>query len=94
MATHDEFRYVIYDYAPAMFGVLILQAYAYFGRREASVKWITAGILVSFAAAGIQQSGFTLHQNFNYNDLYHVIQMGAIYLLYKGALLLNDQNEL
>lgn len=92
MATHDEFRYVIYDYAPAMFGVLMLQVYAYFSRREASVKWIIAGILVSFAAAGIQQSGFTLHQHFNYNDIYHIIQMGAIYLLYKGALLLNDQN--
>lgn len=92
MATHDEFRYVIYDYAPAMLGVIILQSYSYYSGREASAKWIIAGIFVSFVAAGIQQSGFTIHKHFNYNDLYHVIQMGATYLFYKGALLFRDQN--
>lgn len=88
MATHDDFRYVIYDYTTAMLAVLILHAYVW---REESAKWIIAGVLVSFAAAGIQQSGFSLHHNFNHNDLYHVIQIGAVYLFYKGARVLKDR---
>lgn len=84
VSYHDEFRYVIYDYAPAMGGLLCLSLWAArrgFGR---SAGWISAGILVSFAGAGIQSSGFSLHRHFNHNDLYHVIQTGAAWLLYRG----------
>ncbi len=91
MATHDEFRYAIYDYAPALFGVLLLQAYAAYRWRDGSAGWFIAGVLVSFAAAGIQQSGMSLHRNFNHNDLYHCIQMGALTLFYKGGRLLEDR---
>ena len=90
---HAEFKYVIYDYVPAMVGVLILQLYGKYKRGDRSAVWIVSGILVSFGAAGIQQSGFTLHENFNHNDLYHVIQMGAIFLFYKGGRLLVDASE-
>ena len=91
MAFHDEFRYVVYDYAPAMLGVLFLQIYAAYARGDESAKWFVAGVLVSFAAAGIQQSGFSLHRNFNHNDLYHCIEMGAVYLFYRGGCLLRDK---
>lgn len=91
MINHDDFRYVIYDYLPAMLAVIALQVYAYFRANEKSAAWIIAGILISFLAAGIQQSGLTLHQHFNHNDLYHVIQVGAIYLLFRGASLLKDR---
>jgi hypothetical protein len=50
-----------------------------------------AGVMVSFAAAGVQQSGFALHQHFNHNDLYHVIQMAGVYLLYRGGRLLRSR---
>ena len=92
MISHDEFKYVIFDYAPAMLGVVLLQVYAYSKWKHKSAPWLIAGVVVSFAAAGIQMSGFTLHQHFNHNDLYHVIQMGAIFLLYRGAGLLKDQS--
>ncbi len=91
MINHDDFKYVIYDYVPAMLAVIALQVYAYFRAKEKSALWIITGILISFFAAGIQQSGLTLHQHFNHNDLYHVIQMGAIYVLFRGARLLNDR---
>ncbi|MFQ6115654.1 MAG: hypothetical protein ACE5NG_16460, partial [bacterium] len=91
MVTHNDFRYVIFDYVPAMLGVIVLQLYAFIDRKDRSVGWIVAGVLVSFAAAGIQQSGFTIHVHFNYNDLYHLIQMGAMFLLYKGACVLRDR---
>lgn len=91
MTTHDDFRYAVFDYAPAMFAVLILQFHAAYRLREEGPRWILAGVVVSFAAAGIQQSGLKLHQNFNHNDLYHVIQMVAVYLFYKGGRLLTDR---
>ena len=90
IVTHSEFKYVIYDYVPAMIGVLTLQVYGKYSRGDKSAVWIISGILISFGAAAVQQSGFTLHEHFNHNDLYHVIQMGAIYMLYKGGILLLD----
>jgi hypothetical protein len=90
--NHDDFLYAILDYAPAMLYVLALQARAWL-RREKSGRWAVAGVLVSFAAAGVQQSGFTLHRHFNHNDLYHVIQMLGIYLLYRGGSLLAERGS-
>ena len=91
MATHNDFRYVIYDYAPAMVLVLVLAGLALRSSNREAAGWLMAGIVVSFLAAGIQQSGFALHEHFNHNDLYHVVQMGAIYLLYRGAAELRDR---
>jgi hypothetical protein len=56
-------------------------------------KWngaILAGVAVSLVAALVQASGFALHQHFNHNDLYHVIQIGAMALFYRGARELKD----
>ncbi|MCH7726414.1 MAG: hypothetical protein IH991_08060 [Planctomycetes bacterium] len=92
MVSHDEFKYVTFDYVPAMLGVVLLQVYAYSRWKHKSAVWLISGVLISFAAAGIQMSGFNIHQHFNHNDLYHVIQMGAIFLLYRGAGLLKDQS--
>jgi hypothetical protein len=80
-----EYKYVIHDYVPAMAVILAL---CILRLNRPYAIWIIAGILVSFAAAGIQLSGFTLHRNFNHNDLYHVIQMIGMYLLFRGGKLL------
>jgi len=85
-----EYKYVIHDYVPAMAVILALCIYRL---NQPYAIWIIAGILISFAAAGIQLSGFTLHKNFNHNDLYHVIQMIAMYLLYRGGSLLSTRNS-
>jgi hypothetical protein len=91
MATHNDFRYVIYDYVPTLIFVLLLQGFAFWKRREESAPWIVGGIVVSFVGAGVQASGFALHAHFNHNDLYHVIQMGVFWLLYRGGLRLRDR---
>jgi hypothetical protein len=84
VVQHDAFVYAILDYAPALLYVLVLQVWAW-RRHDPSGPWVVAGVLVSFAAAAVQQSGFVLHQHFNHNDLYHVIQMVGVYLLYRGG---------
>ncbi|MFQ5606248.1 MAG: hypothetical protein ACE5HS_23520 [bacterium] len=91
MVFHNEFKYVIFDYVPAMLAIILLQGYAFLKNRDKSAVWMVAGILISFAAAGVQLSGFAIHRHFNHNDLYHVIQMVGIYLLFRGASLLRDQ---
>ncbi|MGH9317271.1 MAG: DUF6962 family protein [Thermoanaerobaculia bacterium] len=90
MRSHDDFRYVISDYGCSMAGVLLLELYAYWKGRGEHAGWVVAGVLVSFAAAAVQKLQITISEHFNHNDLYHVIQLGALYLLYRGGLLLKD----
>lgn len=84
MIMHDDFFWVIADYGITLLVVGAVQLI----RREPSMKWVLASIAVSVIGALIQQSGFTLHRHFNYNDLYHVVQTFALWLLYRGGLLM------
>lgn len=91
MATHDDFRYVIYDYAFTNLSILALQLHAGVTRRAMSAPWLVGGVLVSFLAAAVQVNGIAFLHHFNHNDLYHVIQMVGMYLFYRGARLLKDR---
>jgi hypothetical protein len=90
MMFHDEFIWVIADYVPAMSLVLALQVLQW-RRGEPSAPWLAAGIATSLVGATIQASGYALHEHFNHNDLYHVVQMAATWILYRGGLLLRDR---
>ena len=83
MLFHDEFIYVVVDTGIAFAVVAGLHLWRF-------NRWILAGVAVSVAAALVQASGFALHAHFNHNDLYHVIQIGAMFLLYRGARRLSD----
>jgi hypothetical protein len=91
MLGHDEFRFVIYDYGSTLAILLLLvvaeRTHGVGGHRGL----IATGILISIAAAVVQQSGFRLHRHFNHNDLMHVVQMGGVWLLYKGGAGLRDK---
>lgn len=88
MITHDNFLNVIVDYGASLLLVAGLQLYAWTRRRAESAPWVLASIGVSVIAAAVQQSRLTPHPNFNYNDLYHLIQLVALWLLYRGGMLL------
>jgi hypothetical protein len=77
MIVHDDFSWVILDYGITLVIVGIAL------RRNG---WVLSSIAVSVLAALVQQSGLTLHRHFNHNDLYHVIQLVALWLLYRGGL--------
>ncbi|HUP49516.1 MAG TPA: hypothetical protein VNA04_12075 [Thermoanaerobaculia bacterium] len=88
MAVHDDFVYVIADYGLTLL-VVGGHALVTWGRRRASfAPWLLGSIAVSLVAAAVQQSGFALHRHFNHNDLYHLIQIVALWLLHRGGLLL------
>lgn len=65
-----------------------LVALAVFALRDpmsASGRLLLGGIAVSVVAAGIQRSRISPHPHFNHNDLFHVVQAIAVWLLYRGA---------
>ena len=78
MLGHDQFKYVIYDYGSTLAILLLLVASEKTHGDDGHRAFIASGILVSIAAAAVQQSGFRLHQHFNHNDLMHIIQMGGV----------------
>ncbi|HKT33867.1 MAG TPA: hypothetical protein VJR03_03475 [Nitrospira sp.] len=91
LITHTNFRYVIYNYGVTFTVIFLIQMYDLLTRPSRSVGWIIAGVSVSFLAAGVQRSGIAVHPSFNHNDLYHVVQMAGMALLYRGAALLHDR---
>jgi hypothetical protein len=90
MLQHDEFVNVIVEYGSAMLiiGLLYLGLPAL--RYHRSKRWIIAGLVMTIAAAAVQQSGVDLHMYLNHNDLQHLTQMVAVSLLYKGSAELRD----
>jgi len=78
MLHHDDFIWVIADTASALGIVAALHVL----KRN---LWLLAGVAVSVLAGLAQASGLALHEHFNHNDLYHVLQTAAMFLLYRGV---------
>ena len=87
-ASHDEFDGVIVDSTAAMAAILVLAAVSWNRRRAPSSRWIAAGILLSAAAAAVEALPVSPGRLFSHDDLYHVVQVAAVYLLYRGGRLL------
>jgi hypothetical protein len=94
MIGHDEFRYVVYDYVPSMVAILLIHAVPGSLRNDPGARFILAGIVLSFVAALVQLVRLAPHPHFNHNDLYHVIQIAACCVLYRGVIRLRDRGAL
>ena len=64
---------------------------AYVRREDGTLKWIASGVLVTLIGLTVQQTGFRRHLDFNHNDIYHLIQIAAFYMLFRGACTLRDR---
>ncbi len=76
MTVHDGFGFVIADYGIT----LLLLAIVVTVRWSPSSRWILGSAAVSVVAAIVQQAPIAFH-----NDLYHAIQLVALWLLYRGG---------
>ena len=84
VARQPEFRIAAADYGGALAIVLVGAAYEMLRRRAPGMAWLIAGVLVSLVAGIVQARRLALHRHFNHNDLYHVIQIAAMALFYRG----------
>jgi hypothetical protein len=89
--VNDDLRLVIYDSGLTMLAMLLLASWGAWLQRAPSAPWILAGVVTAMLAALFQQGRVSMHRYFNQNDLYHVIQMGALYCLYRAGALLHDK---
>jgi hypothetical protein len=77
MTTHDDFLYVVADY-----GITLILV----GIFHPAKKWVLGSIAVSILGAVVQQTRVTIHPYwFDYNDIYHVIQMVALWMLHRAG---------
>ena len=77
MLGHDDFIWVVADTGIALALVGVMHLWRFNG-------WMLGGVAVSLLAGLAQASGVALHPRFNHNDLYHVIQIAAMFLFYRG----------
>lgn len=83
MTSHDDFLWVIADYGLTLLLVGIVHAIW----RSPATPWVLSSISVSIAGAAVQQLELTLDPYwFDSDDLYHVIQTVALWLLYRAGL--------
>lgn len=77
MIGHDAFLFVVADYGLTLILVGIFHR---------SKKWVLGSIAVSIAGAVVQAAHLTIHERwFDYNDLYHLIQIAALWMLYRAG---------
>lgn len=91
LSGSDDYSAVLADYGSAQLAILLLSIYAWRRERAPSAPWLAAAVVVSALGALVQQAQLSLHERFNHNDLYHVIQMLGMALLYRGGALYRDR---
>lgn len=54
-------------------------------RRGRNTRWHIAGVMLSVAGLVIQQGHVGIATGFNHNDLFHCVQIVALYCFFRGA---------
>jgi uncharacterized protein DUF6962 len=91
ITRRPEFRIAAADYSGALALLLAGALYAIGRWHAAGMPWLVAGVGVSLVAGLVQSRRIVFHRHFNHNDLFHVIQMVALYLFFRGGALLVDR---
>jgi hypothetical protein len=88
--TNPSFLVAIADYLPVLLFILIAELFVWkiYGSKES--KYLVTGIVVLLLGAAAQQMGIGINQYFNHNDVYHVVTLVGLYLLYLGIIGLRD----
>jgi hypothetical protein len=91
VSRRAEFRVAAEDYGASLAVLLVGAVYVAARWSSPAAPWLIGGVAVSLVAALVQQRQLSMHRHFNHNDLYHVIQIVALYLFYFGGRLLVDR---
>jgi uncharacterized protein DUF6962 len=91
VARRPRFRVAAADHVATLAVLLAAALYATVRWHAPGMGWLLAGVAVSLVAVLVQMRHIAFHRHFNHNDLYHVIEMVAVYLFFRGAALLVDR---
>jgi len=87
----DDFLVVMLNYAPVMLFLLVMSAR---GLKDGSgTLAFVIGIILLFAASGVQAAGIDVFTPFDRNSLYHFGAMAAVLFLYAGGVKLKGMGE-
>ncbi|MBI3454778.1 MAG: hypothetical protein HY002_03175 [Candidatus Rokubacteria bacterium] len=82
----QAFAVAVLNYLPAALFLLVVFGLAYRRTGERPILIGTLGLGATFVASAVQQAGVSLHPVYvNHNALYHLIEAGALFLLFQGA---------
>jgi hypothetical protein len=81
-----SFSTIVRFYAPIVFLFLIVAGRRAVRDRDAGWTLIAVSFAISVLAAGLQQARVSIHEHFDHNAVYHVLQGVALVLLYRGFL--------
>jgi hypothetical protein len=85
LLAHESFTSIVYFYVPALSFLLIAAARQAIQSRDAGWILVTTGLVLSAAAAILQQAKVAIHPiHFDHNAVYHVVQAIAVVVLYLG----------
>lgn len=79
----NNFLLVIVNYAPVMLFFLVMNSINLKSGRGNGA--MTAGLVLTFIAAGIQQSKMQVLSPVNHNGIYHLVMMVAVVFFYYGG---------
>jgi hypothetical protein len=84
LVAQGEFRYVLYDYAITLAGLLALAVVLAVSHRRGAAS-VAAGVLASLLGAVVQLQRIGGERAFNHNDVFHVLQALGLLLYARGG---------
>ncbi len=79
-----KFFVVICDYAPVLILLLIMNFYRYLKTKHQSYLQMVIGIIISLLGSFAQMLRLGISDSFNHNDVYHLIEMLALFVMYRA----------
>ncbi len=77
-------------YVPSGLFVIGVMAYGWLGKEDPGAPWVFSGFLITLAGASFTVTKYGFHKHFNHNDIFHVIQIAGMYLIYRGTMMITN----
>lgn len=83
----DKFLFTVINYLISLSLIFVLKLVSYVYSPDIISLWLIGSIGITFIGSFVQVKGISLNDKyFNHNDLYHIIQLPAIYCIYRAVI--------
>ena len=86
----DDLMNAVKLYVPSVILIMVLMIYGWLVKGDSGGAWILGGFFVTLVGASFTVTKIGFHQHFNHNDIFHIIQIGGMALIYRGVMLLSN----